>query len=169
MTQFVVYSNHIFSEREVVANRLHFTEKDIIDLLKQVPFSSLITFVTEGSKILGMTVHLVSTPNLLLEVVGSFHQIVRILKEGLITFNCMRFKNLIEYIHHIDKNNRKNVSRFWSICKEKVGKQDEAIMWRLQVEYDTFILRSVTAILSCKRYGVWKFISVILSSLSLNP
>ena len=42
-------------------------------------------------------------------------------------------------------------------------------MLRLQVEYDTFILRAVTVILSCKRYGVWKFMSVIPFKLVTEP
>ena len=39
--------------------------------------------------------------------------------------------------------------------------QDAALILRLQVEYDHFILRSVATILSCQRYGIWKFVSVI--------
>ena len=53
------------------------------------------------------------------------------------------------------------VSQFWSRCRDDLKTADEALLLRLQVEYDHFILRSITAILGSQRYGVWKFISVI--------
>lgn len=37
---------------------------------------------------------------------------------------------------------------------------DKALILRLQVEYDHFILRSIAAILSTNRQGVWRFLAV---------
>lgn len=54
-----------------------------------------------------------------------------------------------------------SASKFWEKCKCHFSDQDPALILRLQVEYDHFILRAIASILSTQRYGVWKFISVI--------
>lgn len=100
---FCEYDSFQFScclqSEEVLANRLHFTEKDIIDLLKQIPFSSVIKFITEGSPGLGDECPFGQySETSLLKLLAISTRIVKILKEGLTTFNCMRFKKLIEYI-----------------------------------------------------------------------
>lgn len=54
-----------------------------------------------------------------------------------------------------------STSKFWHECKGSFKSKDEALVLRLQVEYDHFILRSVVTILSSQRFGVWKFVSAI--------
>lgn len=109
-------------------------------------------------------------------------RIVQILKQGLSTFNCMRFKKLtdqitimIKYVsgvtllaeHSLNlkrlslRKTVQAVSKFWLNCKNNLNSEDQALILRLQVEYDHFILRAVTTILASQRSGVWKFISVI--------
>lgn len=53
------------------------------------------------------------------------------------------------------------MSKFWQAYKGSFKSKDDALVLRLQVEYDHFILRSVVTILSSQRFGVWKFVSAI--------
>lgn len=106
------------------ASKQHFSEMDIISLLKQVPFGAVIKFITEGGKCLrrgncrARTWDIIITQALFSRLLGpamsySFGdfseltmlkllavatRIIQILKQGLNTFNCMRFKRLTEHI-----------------------------------------------------------------------
>lgn len=53
------------------------------------------------------------------------------------------------------------VAEYWASCKTQFITSDFAFILRLQVEYDHFVLRAITAIMSSQRNGVWKFLSVI--------
>lgn len=150
---------------EYFANRINFTEHDIIGLLKQIPFVSVMKFMTEGSEKLNANgCHCLFgqfTEIAMLKLLAVSTRIIKILRQGLITFNCMQFKSLTEYITLLIKVTVKSVSKFWSQCKSNIHSDDQALFLRLQVEYDHFILRSITTILESQRYGIWKFVSVI--------
>ncbi|KAI1290210.1 Ectopic P granules protein 5 -like protein [Halotydeus destructor] len=150
---------------EVFANKSHFTESDIISLLKQVPFGSIIKFITgehngcPGSS--GPESFAGVSEVTMLKLLATASRIVKVLKQGLNTFNCMRFKKLTLHVTSLIRKTVRAVSKFWLACKEHFRTEDEALLLRLQVEYDHFILRAMSTILECQRYGVWKFISVI--------
>ena len=145
---------------DVFANSVNFTEKDIIDLLKQIPFVGVIKFITKGSGHDYCTFGEVSEVALL-KLLSVSTRIVQILRQGLITFNCIQFKALTEYITLLIKTTVMEVSSFWSKIQQNLRSEDEALLTRLQVEYDHFILRTTQTILECQRFGSWKFISVI--------
>ncbi len=52
------------------------------------------------------------------------------------------------------------VSDLWVNCKTEFLTHDQALILRLQVEFDHFMLRSMIAILTTNRAGVWNFLSV---------
>ncbi|CAG2110406.1 unnamed protein product, partial [Medioppia subpectinata] len=52
------------------------------------------------------------------------------------------------------------VSDLWVSCKNEFMSGDQAMILRLQVEFDHFMLRSMIAILTTNRQGVWTFLSV---------
>lgn len=149
---------------EVFANRANLTETDIIDLLKQVPFVGLIKFITEGASYFPPGSNCIFgqfTEIAMLKLLAVSTRIIKILRQGLITFNCMQFKTLTEYITLLIKITVKSVSKFWTNCKSYMHSDDQALFLRLQVEFDHFILRTATCILESQRYGIWRFISVI--------
>lgn len=161
---------------DIALNSSDLTEIDIIQLLKQIPFEDVLQFLTSGlpeisngedddceeeeeeeegfrfgeySEIAMLKLLAIST------------QIIQILRQGLLSFNCMKFKSLSDHITILIKKTILSVCGFWQQCKAKLHSQDQALILRIQVEYDHFILRSVVTILSSQKYGVWKFISVI--------
>lgn len=149
---------------EVFANSINFTENDIISLLKQIPFLGVIEFVTKGSSRLDPHFDCAFgevSEVAMLKLLAVATRIIKILRQGLITFNCIQFKALTEYITLLIKTTVKGVASFWNHCQENIQSDDQALLLRLQVEYDHFILRTTTTILQCQRFGSWKFMSVI--------
>lgn len=150
---------------DIHLNESDLTELDIIQLLIQIPFEDLLKFLTEGLQnqpddydgfVFGEHSELS-----ILKLISVSTQIIRILRQGLLTFNCMKFKTLSDYITLMIEKTVNSVCDFWMKCKNSFSTSDQALILRIQVEYDHFILRSVATILSCQKYGVWKFISVI--------
>jgi len=152
---------------DIHLNESDLTELDIIQLLVQMPFEDLLKFLSEGLE------HLQADEDYdgfrfgeqselaILKLISVSTQIIQILRQGLLTFNCMKFKTLTDYITSMIEKTVNCVSTFWMKCKNQFYAQDQALILRIQVEYDHFILRSVVTILSCQKYGIWKFISVI--------
>ena len=151
---------------DIHLNESDLTELDIIQLLVQIPFEDVLKFLTEGLKHpstdedCGFTFGEHSELGIL-KLISVSTQIIQILRQGLLTFNCMKFKTLTDYITLMIEKTVNSVCDFWMKCKNQFSVQDQSLILRIQVEYDHFILRSVVTILSCQKYGVWKFISVI--------
>ena len=151
---------------DIHLNESDLTELDIIQLLLQIPFEDVLKFLTEGLKnqtdnyengfVFGEHSELA-----ILKLISVSTQIIQILRQGLLTFNCMKFKTLSDYITLMIEKTVNSVCSFWMKCKNQFLAKDQALILRIQVEYDHFILRSVVTILNCQKYGVWKFISVI--------
>ncbi|XP_015788920.1 ectopic P granules protein 5 homolog [Tetranychus urticae] len=149
---------------DVLVNRVNLTEFDVIHLLKQIPFDSMLKFLTERHSFINESENGIAFGEYselsMLKLLAISTKMVQILRQGLSTFNCMRFRTLTDYITLAIRKTVNSVSKFWQACKGSFN-QDDALVLRLQVEYDHFILRSVVTILSCQRFGVWKFVSVI--------
>ncbi|RWS25873.1 ectopic P granules protein 5-like protein, partial [Leptotrombidium deliense] len=149
---------------DVLINKVNLTETDIIRLLQQVPFQDLLEYITERQFIdddsLTQSLNQVSEYSML-KLLSVSTKMIQILRQGLITFNCMRFRTLTDYITLLIRKTVCAVASSWQNCKRKLTTEDPAMLLRLQVEYDHFVLRSVVAILSSQRFGVWRFVSVI--------
>ena len=87
------------------------------------------------------------------------------------TYYLYKFNDQVENLNDSEVNlifisfrfNRRTVlvvSELWTNCKKEFITEDQAMILRLQVEFDHFMLRSITAILSTNRQGVWNFLSV---------
>ncbi|RWS06065.1 ectopic P granules protein 5-like protein [Dinothrombium tinctorium] len=154
---------------DVLINKLNLTETDIIRLLQQVPFEDILRYITRkpnmdessASSLSGSVSHCQMSEIYMLKLLSISTKLIQILRQGLLTFNCMRFRTLTDYITSLIRKTVCAVSQFWQKCKRTVISEDQAMLLRLQVEYDHFILRSVVSILSSQRYGIWKFVSVI--------
>ena len=97
----------------------------------------------------------------MLKLLAVATRIVRIVRQGMTMFNCMQHQNISDYLANLIKVTVKSVSKFWDSCQESVNGEDAAMLLRLQVEYDHFILRTITTILESQKFGVWKYVSVI--------
>ena len=97
----------------------------------------------------------------MLKVLAVATRIIGILRKGMTTFNCMQYSAVTDYLASLIRGTVKSVSNFWLSCQERLNGEDAAMLLRLQVEYDQFILRIVRTIMESQRSGVWKYMSVI--------
>ena len=146
------------------------TENDIICYLSRVPFRemlhfmSLITDDNDGQNFENNedndTINS-STETSMIRLFAFSTRLIQIFRHGLQNFNCLRFKRLTLYLASMIKQIIKTISDNWRWCKEKFTTKDQALLIRLQVEFDHFMLRSITAILSTNRRGVWPLLAKI--------
>lgn len=87
--------------------------------------------------------------------------IIKTYQIGLETFNSIQYGNLIEYLSSQIRRTVIVLSDQWSEFKRRLKGTDNALMMRLQVEYDNFILRSILIILELRQSGIWRHLSSI--------
>lgn len=158
-------------EDEVISlNQLELTELDLINYLHQVPFDQMLSFVSllpgdvhdAPNRGVSTLLDVQSVESSMIKLFAFNTRLIRILRIGLQQFNCLRYKHLIRFISSMIQRIMLKTSSNWSWCKEGNFEQtDLAMMARLQVEYDYFMLRSIMTILSTKRRGMWPILSRI--------
>lgn len=140
------------------------TEFDLINFLQQVPFEELLEFmssiqVTQEESSLEQLAQ--CTEVHMMKLFAFNTHLISILRRGLQSFNCLRFKELTLVIASMIKQIIGHIGTAWGWCKAKFTTQDQALLVRLQVEFDSFMLRSIMAILSTNRRGVWPLLAKI--------
>lgn len=85
--------------------------------------------------------------------------IIKTYQIGLETFNSIQYGNLIEYLSSQIRRTVIVLSDQWTEFKRRLRGVDDALLMRLQVEYDNFILRSILIILELRQSGIWRLLS----------
>lgn len=85
--------------------------------------------------------------------------VIKTYQIGLETFNSIQYGNLIEYLSSQIRTIVIVLSDQWTEFKRRLKGVDDALMMRLQVEYDNFILRSILIILELRHSGIWRHLS----------
>lgn len=85
--------------------------------------------------------------------------IIKTYQIGLETFNSIQYGNLIEYLSSQARCTVIILSNQWTEFKSRLRGVDDALLMRLQVEYDNFILRSILIILELRESGIWRHLS----------
>ena len=87
--------------------------------------------------------------------------VLKILGTGLLTYTQFRYnqfsKRLCRLIRHIVQY----ASDQWEFFKKNNRSTDEAMLQRLQIEYDSFFLRCAYYLYISKKTGAWQFLAVI--------
>jgi len=85
--------------------------------------------------------------------------IIKTYQIGLETFNSIQYGSLIEYLSSQLRRTVIILSEKWTEFKNRLRGIDDALLMRLQVEYDNFILRSILIILELRQSGIWRHLS----------
>ncbi|OTF71337.1 hypothetical protein BLA29_009259, partial [Euroglyphus maynei] len=138
------------------------TENDIICYLSRVPFREMLHFMSLiNNNDDDDDNNNSSTETSMIRLFAFSTRLIQIFRNGLQNYNCLRFKRLTLYLASMIKQIIKTISDNWRWCKEKFTTKDQALLIRLQVEFDHFMLRSIMAILSTNRRGVWPLLAKI--------
>lgn len=87
--------------------------------------------------------------------------VIKTYQIGLETFNSIQYGSLIEYLSSQIRTTVIVLSDQWTEFKRRLKGVDNALLMRLQVEYDNFILRSILIILELRHSGIWRHLSRI--------
>ena len=87
--------------------------------------------------------------------------IIKTYQIGLETYDSIQFGNLIEYLSSQIRRTVVILSDQWTEFKCRLRGVDDALLMRLQVEYDNFILRSILIILELRQSGIWRHLSQV--------
>ncbi|CAN7996188.1 unnamed protein product [Ixodes hexagonus] len=150
-------------DEEPENSMLNWRENDVVSLLNQVPFACIfqhLLFVTqqndEYSYELGRT-----TEQGLLKLISVASHLVNILHAGLKTYNQSRYKQLTKRISRLIRHTVQYVSDHWLNFRSAENVKDQAMLLRLQVEYDQFFLRAVNCIFYSQSLGAWQFMAIL--------
>lgn len=137
------------------------TESDVIKLCLKIPvaqiFRAYVKKCLEFSEFDSETDKNYEFIMLKLLTIGTI--IIKTYQIGLETFNSIQYGNLIEYLSSQVRRTVIVLSDQWSEFKRRLKGVDNALMMRLQVEYDNFMLRSILIILELRQSGIWRHLS----------
>lgn len=137
------------------------TESDVIKLCLKIPvaqiFRAYVKKCLEFSDFNPETDKNYEFIMLKLLTIGTI--IIKTYQIGLETFNSIQYGNLIEYLSYQVRRTVIVLSDQWSEFRRRLKGVDHALLMRLQVEYDNFMLRSILIILELRQSGIWRHLS----------
>ncbi|XP_076366500.1 ectopic P-granules autophagy protein 5 isoform X2 [Tachypleus tridentatus] len=141
----------------------HWLENDIVAFLNQIPIATLFRHILliEAREDVDHYDIRRTTPNGMLKVLSFSTQLLNIFREGLKNFHLRRYRQLTKRISRLIRHTVQYVSDHWLNFKESNLLADQALMLRLQVEFDQFFLRAVNCIFSSQCLGAWQFMAVL--------
>ncbi|XP_033214682.1 ectopic P granules protein 5 homolog isoform X2 [Belonocnema kinseyi] len=150
-------------EDEDIANcGANLFESDLISLLHQIPLDKLFEhillierqndhFHQDGNAV---------TEHHILRIFAFSTVIVRLLKQGLKTYDTPRYRQLAKRLSALIRDTVQYASDLWeAFDRSKIG--DESMLTRIQLEYDYFFLRATLCIFSSRRLGAWQYLAAI--------
>lgn len=139
------------------------SEADVIKLCLRIPVSQIFKAYVE--KCLTSNEFRLETDKnyeyIMLKLLTIGTIIIKTYQTGLETFNSIQYGNLIEYLSSQIRCTVIILSDQWTEFKCRLRGVDDALLMRLQVEYDNFILRSILIILELRESGIWRHLSRI--------
>ncbi|XP_002410692.3 ectopic P granules protein 5 homolog [Ixodes scapularis] len=150
-------------DEEPENSMLNWRENDVVALLNQVPFASIfqhLLFVTQQNDEYSYEV-VRTTEQGLLKLISVASHLVNILHAGLKTYNQSRYKQLTKRICRLIRHTVQYVSDHWLNFRSAENVKDQAMLLRLQVEYDQFFLRAVNCIFYSQSLGAWQFMAIL--------
>lgn len=146
-------------EEDDAPSVIHWRENDVVALLNQVPFAGifqhLLFVVSENYDATR------ASEQDVLKMIAVASRLVSILHTGLKTYNRSRYKQLTKRISRLVRHTVQYVSDHWRSFQSMQGVGDSAMLIRLQVEYDQFVLRAVNCIFYSQSMGAWQFMAVL--------
>ncbi|XP_043289159.1 ectopic P granules protein 5 homolog isoform X2 [Venturia canescens] len=139
-------------------------ESDLIALLHQIPLEKLFEHIPSREQD-----DLTESPCSFAQISPRKHRrilrlfafstvLVRLLKQGLKTYNSPRYRQLAKRLSAIIRDIVQYATDEW----ESYDKNEHSSMWsRQETEYDSFFLRATMCIFSSRRLGAWQYLATI--------
>lgn len=144
------------------------TESDVIKLCLKIPVAQI--FRAYVKKCLEFNEFNLETDKnyefIMLKLLTIGTIIIKTYQIGLETFNSIQYGNLIEYLSSQVRRTVIVLSDQWSEFRRRLKGVDNALLMRLQVEYDNFMLRSILIILELRQSGIWRHLSRVEQDVS---
>ncbi|XP_017889287.1 ectopic P granules protein 5 homolog isoform X2 [Ceratina calcarata] len=152
-------------EDEDIANLgFNLFESDVISLLNQIPFTRIferaLCIIRDQQNERFHQDKAGVTSQHLLRVFAFFTALVRILNQGLKTYDSPRYRQLTKKLSALIRDVLQYANDQWEAFDNSQIK-DQSTLTKLQLEFDCFFLRSVTCIYSSRRLGAWQYLASI--------
>ncbi|XP_076670129.1 ectopic P-granules autophagy protein 5 isoform X3 [Andrena cerasifolii] len=150
-------------EDEDIANApAHLYENDLISLLHQIPFDKVfehVLYIQYQNHGYYQNKNYI-THHHMLRMFAFFTVIVKILKQGLKTYDSPRYRQLAKRLCALIRDIVQYASDQWEEF-DRSQVTDGSVLVKLQVEFDCFFLRSTLCIFSSRRLGAWQYLATI--------
>ncbi|XP_053972222.1 ectopic P granules protein 5 homolog [Hylaeus volcanicus] len=150
-------------EDEDIANSgANLYENDLISLLNQIPFNKIfehILYIQCQNDRYHQNGNCI-THHHMLRMIAFFTVIVKLLKQGLKTYDSPRYRQLAKRLSALIRDIVQYASDQWEVF-DKSQVMDESTLLKLQVEFDCFFLRAILCIFSSRRLGAWQYLAAV--------
>lgn len=150
-----------FEDVDVDASSSIFSELDVINYCLRIPVVQIFRHhVNKSLETLHINEQKTNCENLMLEFIILATIIIKTYQTGLETFDKIQYSNLIDYLSHEIRSTVIILSDQWAELKRRLKKSPQNnLLMRLQVEYDNFVLRSISIILELRQNGIWRHLT----------
>ncbi|XP_076765337.1 ectopic P-granules autophagy protein 5 isoform X1 [Xylocopa sonorina] len=150
-------------EDEDIANvGVNLFESDLISLLNQIPFSKVfeqVLYIQYQNNDYHQNKTYI-THHHLLRMFAFFTTIVKVLKQGLKTYDSPRYRQLTKRLSALIRDIVQYANDQWEdFDRKKVS--DASVLLKLQLEFDCFFLKAILCIFSSRRLGAWQYLASI--------
>ncbi|KAG7211797.1 hypothetical protein KM043_011028 [Ampulex compressa] len=150
-------------EDEDIANiGANLSESDLISLLHQIPFNKLfeqVLYIQHQYDRYQQDKNAI-TEHHMLRIFAFFTVIIKILKQGLKTYDSPRYRQLAKRLSALIRDIIQYATDQWEIF-DKEQATDNSMLLKLQTEYDQFFLRATLCIFSSRRLGAWQYLATV--------
>ncbi|XP_034176460.2 ectopic P-granules autophagy protein 5 isoform X1 [Osmia lignaria lignaria] len=150
-------------EDEDIANAgVNLYESDLISLIRQIPFDKMFEHVlyiqcqNDGYHQDKRYI----THHHLLRLFAFFTTVVKLLKQGLKTYDSPRYRQLTKRLSALIRDIVQYTSDQWEEF-DRSQITDASVLLKLQLEFDCFFLRAILCIFSSRRLGAWQYLATV--------
>nr|XP_033322179.1 ectopic P granules protein 5 homolog isoform X1 [Megalopta genalis] len=161
-TMWVILDQEGEEDEDIANNGTNLYENDLILLINQIPFDKVFQHVLyiqcqndryyQNERFI--------TDHHMLRLFAFFTIIIKILKQGLKTYDSPRYRQLAKRLCALIRDIVQYASDQWEEF-DKYKLADKSTLLRLQLEFDYFFLKAVLCIFSSRRLGAWQYLATV--------
>ncbi|XP_017104957.2 ectopic P granules protein 5 homolog [Drosophila bipectinata] len=138
-------------------------ESDLIALLNQLPFEKIFISAMRIEKFLDDYILEpdMITAQRMLAVVVFFSQLVKILGEGLLTYNNERYKQLAKRLGRLVRHTLQYIFDYNELFLNNSRPKSNELFERIQVELQALLIRACGYIYRTRNLGTWQYFSTL--------
>ncbi|XP_031837862.1 ectopic P-granules autophagy protein 5 isoform X2 [Nomia melanderi] len=161
-TVWVILDQEGEEDEDITNSGTSLFENDLISLLNQIPFDKVFKYVLYiqcQNERYHQNKNLI-THHHILRLFAFFTITVKILKQGLKTYDSPRYRQLAKRLCALIRDIVQYASDQWEEF-DKNQHIDKSTLLKLQLEFDYFFLRAVLCIFSSRRLGAWQYLATV--------